>query len=80
MAILLKLKERDYKLDITCLKDDSLEDGNELPEPQDLAIEAITELVDDLREIIRLIEWEKGWSYIFQLEDFGKKYYHLAKR
>ena len=57
------IKARDYKLDITWLKDESLEDGNELPEPQDLAAEAITELeavVDDLREIIRLIEREEG--------------------
>jgi type I restriction enzyme M protein len=60
---LADIKGRDYKLDITWLKDESLEDGNELPEPQDLASEAITELeavVDDLREIIRLIEREEG--------------------
>jgi type I restriction enzyme M protein len=60
---LADIKARDYKLDITWLKDESLEDGNELPEPQDLAAEAITELeavVDDLREIIRLIEREEG--------------------
>lgn len=60
---LSEIKERDYKLDITWLKDESLEDGSELPEPQDLASEAITELeavVDDLREIIRLIEREEG--------------------
>ncbi len=60
---LADIKGRDYKLDITWLKDESLEDGNELPEPQDLAAEAITELeavVDDLREIIRLIEREEG--------------------
>ena len=55
------IKERDYKLDITWLKDESLEDTDELPEPQDLASEAITELeaiVDDLREIVALIEKE----------------------
>jgi type I restriction enzyme M protein len=54
-----EIKERDYKLDITWLKDDTLEDADELPEPQDLAAEAITELeavVDDLREIAALIE------------------------
>jgi type I restriction enzyme M protein len=53
---------RNYKLDITWLKDESLEDGDELPEPQDLAAEAITELeavVDDLREIMALIESEE---------------------
>jgi type I restriction enzyme M protein len=54
-----EVKERGYKLDITWLKDESLEDANDLPEPQDLAAEAITELeavVDDLREIVQLIE------------------------
>jgi type I restriction enzyme M protein len=58
-----EVKERDYKLDITWLKDESLEDSDELPEPQDLASEAITELeaaVDDLREIVELIEKEEG--------------------
>ena len=38
------------------------EDGD-LPEPQDLAAEAITELeavVDDLREIVALVEKEEG--------------------
>jgi type I restriction enzyme M protein len=57
------IKKRDYKLDITWLKDESLEDGDELPEPQDLATEAITELeavVDDLREIVSLIENEEA--------------------
>jgi type I restriction enzyme M protein len=57
------IKDRDYKLDITWLKDESLEDADELPEPQDLAAEAITELeavVDDLREIVALIEKEEG--------------------
>ncbi len=58
-----EIKERGYKLDVTWLKDDSLEDSDELPEPQDLATEAITELesvVDDLREIITLLEKEEG--------------------
>ncbi|MBV8857221.1 MAG: SAM-dependent DNA methyltransferase [Acidobacteria bacterium] len=57
-----EIKARDYKLDITWLKDESLEDPDELPEPQDLAAEAITELeavVDDLREIVTLIEKEE---------------------
>ncbi|MBA4312857.1 MAG: restriction endonuclease subunit S [Chlorobiaceae bacterium] len=57
------VKERDYKFDLTWLKDKSLEDSDELPEPQDLASEAITELeavVDDLREIVALIEKEEG--------------------
>lgn len=57
------IKERGYKLDITWLKDESLEDSDELPEPQDLASEAITELeaaVDDLREIVALVEKEEA--------------------
>ncbi len=56
-----EIKDRDYKLDITWLKDESLEDANELPEPQDLAAEAITELeavVDDLREMLSLLKKE----------------------
>lgn len=58
-----QVKERGYKLDFTWLKDESLEDSDELPEPQDLAAEAITELeavVDDLREIMALIEKEEA--------------------
>lgn len=54
-----EIKERNYKLDITWLKDETIEDADELPEPQDLASEAITELeavVDDLKEILGLIE------------------------
>ena len=53
------IKERNYKLDITWLKDETIEGADELPEPQDLAGEAITELeavVDDLKEILGLIE------------------------
>jgi type I restriction enzyme M protein len=45
------------------LRDESLEDSDELPEPQDLASEAITELeavVDDLKEIVALVEKEEG--------------------
>ena len=58
-----EIKDRAYKLDITWLKDDSLEDSDDLPEPQDLAAEAITELeavVNDLREIMALVEKEEG--------------------
>ena len=56
------IKDRDFKLDITWLKDESLEDSDELPEPQDLAAEAVTELeaaVDELKEIIALVEREE---------------------
>ena len=58
-----EIKARDFKLDVTWLKDDSLEYSDELPEPQDLASEAITELeavVDDLRDIVALLEKEEG--------------------
>ncbi len=54
-----QIKERNYKLDITWLKDDSLEDADDLPEPQILASEAITELeaiVDDLKDILDELE------------------------
>jgi type I restriction enzyme M protein len=58
-----EIKKRDYRLDITWLKDESLEENGDLPDPQDLAAEAITELeavVDDLREIVALVEKEEG--------------------
>ena len=57
------IAERVYKLDITWLKDESLESTDDLPEPQDLANEAISELeaiMGDLREIVALIEREEG--------------------
>jgi type I restriction enzyme M protein len=60
---LSEIKKRGYKLDVIWLKDDSLEDADELPEPQDLAADAITELeavVDDLREIVALVEKEEA--------------------
>lgn len=58
-----EIADRQFKLDVTWLKDDTLEDSSELPEPQDLAAEAITELeavVDDLRDIVALLEKEEG--------------------
>ena len=57
------IKERGNKLDVTWLKDDSLEDSDDLPDPQELATEAVNELealVDDLREIIALVEKQEG--------------------
>ena len=60
---LAEIRKREYKLDITWLKDESLEDSDGLPEPQDLAAEAATELeavVDDLREIVALVEEEQA--------------------
>ena len=60
---LVDIKKRNYNLDVAWLKDDSLEDGDDLPEPQDLANEAVIELeaaIKDLREIIALVETEPG--------------------
>ena len=58
-----EVKRRDFKLDITWLKDESLEDGDDLPEPQELATDAIAELeavIKNLREIVDLVEKEEG--------------------
>jgi type I restriction enzyme M protein len=57
------IRERDYKLDITWLKDESIEDANGFPEPQDLITEAVTEMeaaVDDLKEVLQMIETNGG--------------------
>lgn len=54
-----EVKERGYKLDITWVKDDSLEDADDLPEPEALAAEAIAELeaaVDGLRDVLVLVD------------------------
>lgn len=54
-----EVKERGYKLDITWIKDESLDDPDDLPEPEVLAAEAITELeavVDSLKEIVVELE------------------------
>ena len=58
-----EIKKRDYKLDLNWLKDESLDDTDNLPEPGVLATEAITELefvVDELKEILNLLEVENG--------------------
>jgi type I restriction enzyme M protein len=58
-----EIKERGYKLDVIWLRDESLEDSDDLPDPQDLASEAVIEfeaVVDDLREIVALIEKVEG--------------------
>lgn len=57
-----EIADRNYKLDITWIKDESLESAEDLPEPPDLASEAITELeavVDDLRDILELMELDE---------------------
>lgn len=53
-----EIKERNYNLDIKWLKDDSLDDPDNLPEPADLISEAVTELeavLDELNEISLMI-------------------------
>ena len=58
-----EIKDRGFKLDITWIKDESLEDSDELPEPQELVSEAITELeavVGDLQEILVLLDNGNG--------------------
>jgi len=57
-----EIKKRNYKLDITWLKDDSIEDADSLPEPQELIAEAVDELqivVNELNEMLALLETEK---------------------
>jgi len=53
------IKQQNYKLDIPWLKDETLEVSEDIPEPQVLAAEAITELeavIDNLQDILQLIE------------------------
>jgi type I restriction enzyme M protein len=50
-----KIRKRDYNLDIFWLKDDSLEDAEDMPEPEELAGGAITHLeaaINGLQEIM----------------------------
>jgi type I restriction enzyme M protein len=53
-------KERDFKIDsLKWLKDESLDDADELPEPEELATDAIAELegaVEELNTIILMLE------------------------
>ena len=55
-----EIRERDFKLDgFKWLKDDSLEDPDELPEPEELAADAIAELeeaVGELSNVLHLLE------------------------
>ena len=53
-----EIKKRNYNLDIFWLKDDSLEDAADMPEPEELAGEAITHLeaaINGLQEIMVLL-------------------------
>jgi type I restriction enzyme M protein len=57
-----EVKERDFKIDsLKWLKDESLEDADELPEPEELAADAISELdsaVEELSAILKMLENE----------------------
>jgi type I restriction enzyme M protein len=58
-----EVKDRDFKLDsFKWIKDDSLEDADELPEPEELATDAIAELegaVEELNAVLALLENEE---------------------
>jgi type I restriction enzyme M protein len=61
-----EVKERNYKIDsLKWLKDESLDDADNLPEPEELATEAIEELrlaVDSLNKIVAMLENGNGDS------------------
>jgi len=54
-----EVKERGYNLDIFWLKDESIENADDLPEPEELASDAITlleEAMNELQEMLRFLE------------------------
>ena len=59
-----EVKERNYKIDsLKWLKDDSLDDADSLPEPEELAVEVIEELrlaMDELQQVLVLLENGNG--------------------
>jgi len=59
-----EIKKRDYKIDsLKWLKDESLDDGDELPEPEELATDAVAELesaVEELNAVLGLLENSNG--------------------
>ena len=59
-----EVKERDFKIDsLKWLKDESLDDADELPEPEELATDAISEFesaVEELNAILELLENSNG--------------------
>jgi len=61
-----EVKEREFKLDsFKWLKEDSLEDADDLPEPEELATDAISELeeaVAELNQVLKLLENGNGAS------------------
>jgi type I restriction enzyme M protein len=61
-----EVKDRDFKIDsLKWLKDESLDDSDELPEPEELAADAIAELenaVEELNKIFEILENNNGTS------------------
>jgi len=59
-----EVKERDFKIDgLKWLRDDSLDDGDELPEPEELATDAIAELesaAEELSAVLAMLENGNG--------------------
>ena len=55
-----QVKERDFKIDgLKWLRDESLDDSDELPEPEELATDAIAELesaVEELNSLLVMLE------------------------
>lgn len=49
------IKKRDFNLDIFWLRDESIEDANNLPDPEDLAVEVITNLETALSSVNDLV-------------------------
>ena len=59
------IQNRDYNLDISWLTDESLEDADDLPEPDEVAGEAITHLeaaIDCLQEVMQILESNENSS------------------
>lgn len=58
-----EIKDRNYKLDIMWLRDETLEDADDMPEPEELRAEAVAEVesaVVDLEEIAGMLEGGGG--------------------
>ena len=68
-----EIKERNYKIDsLKWLKDESLDDADSLPEPEELATDAIAELrtaVDSLNKVLLILENGNGDTPVVE----GKK-------
>ncbi len=62
-----EIKKRDYNLDIFWLKDETLEDSENLPEPGELAGAAITHLeaaISGLQEVVIYLGEENNGSEV----------------